>query len=93
YLLAVIFFVLFCFYLAISKYGKIRLGGDEEKPEYPFFTWIGMLFSAGFGVGLVFWGVAEPMTHFANPPTGFGVEGETEQAAKLAMRYSFFHWG
>jgi glycine betaine transporter len=93
YLLAVIFFVLFCFYLAISKYGKIRLGDDEEKPEYPFFTWIGMLFSAGFGVGLVFWGIAEPMTHFANPPTGFGVEGETEQAAKLAMRYSFFHWG
>ncbi|MGB7999100.1 MAG: BCCT family transporter [Anaerobacillus sp.] len=93
YLLAVMFFVLFCFYLAISKYGKIRLGKDGEKPEYPFFTWIGMLFSAGFGVGLVFWGVAEPMTHFANPPAGFGVEGETEQAAKLAMRYSFFHWG
>ena len=93
YLLAVIFFVLFCFYLAISKYGKIRLGKDGEKPEYPFFTWVGMLFSAGFGVGLVFWGVAEPMTHFANPPAGFGVEGETEQAAKLAMRYSFFHWG
>ncbi|MGG1686051.1 BCCT family transporter [Pseudalkalibacillus sp. NRS-1564] len=93
YLIAVIFFVVFCFYLAISKYGKIRLGPDDEKPQYPFFTWIGMLFSAGFGVGLVFWGVAEPMTHFANPPAGFGVEGETEQAAKLAMRYSFFHWG
>ncbi|WP_270180716.1 BCCT family transporter [Alkalihalobacillus sp. CinArs1] len=93
YLLSVVFFVLFCVYLAISKYGKIRLGKDGERPEYPFFTWIGMLFSAGFGVGLVFWGVAEPMTHFANPPAGFGVEGETEQAAKLAMRYSFFHWG
>ncbi|TLS36156.1 BCCT family transporter [Pseudalkalibacillus caeni] len=93
YLLSVIFFVLFCLYLAIGKYGKVKLGKEGDKPEYSYFTWVGMLFSAGFGVGLVFWGVAEPMTHFANPPFGLGVEGGTEEAARTAMRYSFFHWG
>ncbi|WP_347551509.1 BCCT family transporter [Pseudalkalibacillus hwajinpoensis] len=93
YLMAVMFFVLFCFYLAFSKYGKVRLGKEDERPKYPYFTWIGMLFSCGFGVGLVFWGVAEPMTHFGAPPFGLGVEGGTEEAARTAMRYSFFHWG
>lgn len=92
YLLAVFFFVLFLIFLAFSKYGKIRLGTDSDRPQYSFFTWIGMLFSAGFGVGLVFWGVAEPMSHFITPPyadtTGLTVEG-----ARLAMAYSFFHWG
>ncbi len=91
YLIAVFFFTMFCLILAISRYGKIRLGGDESRPEYPFFTWIGMLFSAGFGVGLVFWGVAEPMSHFFEPP--MGIDGQSEQAARVSMRYSFFHWG
>src|SRR5690554_4025309 len=68
YLLTVFLIVVFLIGLAISKYGAIRLAGEGEKPEYPFFTWIGMLFSAGFGVGLVFWGVAEPMSHFFTPP-------------------------
>jgi glycine betaine transporter len=68
YLLAVLIFVLFLLALAIGKYGKIRLGRDDERPEYPFFTWIGMLFSAGFGIGLVFWGIAEPMSHFFETP-------------------------
>ncbi len=93
YLITVMFFVVFCLYLALSKYGKVRLGKEDERPKYAYFTWIGMLFSAGFGVGLVFWGVAEPMTHFGTPPTGLGVEGGTEEAARTAMRYSFFHWG
>ncbi|WP_349409783.1 glycine betaine uptake BCCT transporter [Pseudalkalibacillus sp. SCS-8] len=91
YLIAVFFFTIFCLVLAISRYGKIRLGGDDSKPDYPFFTWIGMLFSAGFGVGLVFWGVAEPMSHFFEPP--MGIEGQSEEAARTSMRYSFFHWG
>ncbi|WP_445002405.1 BCCT family transporter [Exiguobacterium alkaliphilum] len=92
YLLAVFFFVLFLVFLAFSKYGKIRLGADSDRPQYPFFTWIGMLFSAGFGVGLVFWGVAEPMSHFFTPPYA-DTQGLTVESARLAMAYSFFHWG
>ncbi|WP_174734708.1 BCCT family transporter [Mesobacillus harenae] len=92
YLLSVLLFVIFCLFLAFSKYGRIRLGGDDDRPEYSFFTWIGMLFSAGFGIGLVFWGIAEPMSHFFTPPT-VGTEAMTNEAARTAMRYSFFHWG
>jgi glycine betaine transporter len=92
YLLSVLIFVLFLVALAISKYGKIRLGRDDERPEYPFFTWIGMLFSAGFGIGLVFWGIAEPMSHFFKTPYP-STEALTEEAARLSMAYSFFHWG
>ncbi|KFM94648.1 MAG: BCCT family transporter [Paenibacillus macerans] len=92
YLLGVFAIILFLIWLAISKYGAIRLGGEKEKPEFPFFTWIGMLFSAGFGVGLVFWGVAEPMSHFFTPPFS-GVQGESVEAARIAMGYAFFHWG
>lgn len=92
YLLAVFIFVIFLIGISISKYGKIRLGPASSRPEYPFFTWIGMLFSAGFGAGLVFWGVAEPMSHFFNTPFP-GLEAQTEEAARVAMGYSFFHWG
>ncbi|WP_233004852.1 BCCT family transporter [Exiguobacterium aurantiacum] len=92
YLLAVFLFVVFLVFLAFSKYGKIRLGTDQDRPQYPFFTWIGMLFSAGFGVGLVFWGVAEPMSHFITPPYADTTE-LTVEGARLAMAYSFFHWG
>lgn len=92
YLLGVFFIIIFLVWLAISKYGAIRLGGEEERPEFSFFTWIGMLFSAGFGAGLVFWGVAEPMSHFFSTPFA-GIEGQTEDAARIAMGYSFFHWG
>jgi choline/carnitine/betaine transport len=92
YLFSVACFVFFCLFLAFSKYGRIKLGKDDEKPEYSLFTWISMLFSAGFGVGIVFWGVAEPLTHFASPPLK-GVEAQTAEAARLAMRYSFFNWG
>ncbi|WJY27909.1 MULTISPECIES: BCCT family transporter [Sporosarcina] len=92
YLLVVFGLIVFLVGLAISKYGAIRLGGDEERPDYPFFTWIGMLFSAGFGVGLVFYGVAEPMSHYISAPVS-GVQPNSEEAARLAMGYSFFHWG
>ncbi|WP_211747718.1 BCCT family transporter [Paenibacillus sp. Marseille-Q4541] len=92
YLLSLFVIIVFLIWVATSKYGSIRLGGDKEKPDYPFFTWIGMLFSAGFGVGLVFWGVAEPMSHFFNTPFA-GVEAGTTDAARIAMGYSFFHWG
>lgn len=92
YLLSVLFFVLFCIVLALSKYGKIRLGRDEDRPEFPFFTWIGMLFSAGFGIGLVFWGIAEPMSHFFTPPSDT-IDALGAEAARVSMQYSFFHWG
>ena len=92
YLLIVFALIVFLIGLAISKFGAIRLGGDDERPDYPFFTWIGMLFSAGFGVGLVFYGVAEPMSHYINAPIS-GLEAGTEEAARVAMGYSFFHWG
>lgn len=91
YLLAVFIITLFLIFISISKYGGIRLGADTDRPEFPFFTWIGMLFSAGFGAGLVFWGVAEPMSHFFTTP--FGNEAQTPEAARIAMGYSFFHWG
>lgn len=92
YLLSIFVIIIFLIWVAASKYGTIRLGGDREKPEYPFFTWIGMLFSAGFGVGLVFWGVAEPMSHFFTTPFA-GLEPGGVEAARVAMGYSFFHWG
>lgn len=92
YLIAVFSFTLFLLYLIFSKYGKVRLGGDDEKPAYSLFTWISMLFSAGFGISIVFYGVGEPMSHFNHPPFG-GVEPLSEQAARLAMGYSFFHYG
>lgn len=92
YLLAVFIFVIFLVGLSFSKYGKVRLGPQNSRPEYPFFTWIGMLFSAGFGAGLVFWGVAEPMSHFFSTPFQ-GLEAQTEESARVAMGYAFFHWG
>ncbi|HWL11659.1 MAG TPA: BCCT family transporter, partial [Ureibacillus sp.] len=92
YLLSVFVIILFLLSLAISKYGSIRLGGNKAKPDFSFITWISMLFSAGLGVGLVFWGVAEPMSHFFTTPTD-DVEPLTAEAARLAMGYSFFHWG
>ncbi|MGR9047691.1 BCCT family transporter [Halobacillus faecis] len=92
YLISVFGFVIFLAALGLSKYGKIKIGPQDSKPEFPFFTWIGMLFSAGFGVGLVFWGVAEPMSHFFETPFS-DLDAQTEDAARVAMGYSFFHWG
>jgi len=92
YLISVFGFVIFLGALALSKYGKIKIGPPDSEPEYPFFTWIGMLFSAGFGAGLVFWGVAEPMSHFFTTPFDT-LDAQTEEAARISMGYSFFHWG
>jgi len=85
-------FLVFCVTLALSNYGNVRLGTDEEKPEFAYTTWLGMIFSAGMGVGLVFWGVAEPLSHYNEPPLGMA-DARTPEAARLAMRYSAFHWG
>ncbi|TLS48908.1 BCCT family transporter [Paenibacillus antri] len=91
YLITTFLFLVFALILAFSRYGNIRLGQDDDEPEYPYFTWLAMLFSAGMGIGLVFWGVAEPVFHYLSPPEE--VEGSTPLAAQTALRYSFFHWG
>ncbi|GAA0739857.1 glycine betaine uptake BCCT transporter [Clostridium oceanicum] len=91
YLMAMFFFVVFALILAFSKYGKIKLGPDDSKPEYKTSSWFGMLFGAGMGIGLVFWGVAEPLSHFTSPPNG--LEAGSVEAANFAMKTSFTHWG
>lgn len=85
-------FVAFLLYLAFGKYGKTRLGPQDSTPDFSFFSWINMLLSAGFGVGLVFYGMAEPMIHYLGPPHGLA-EAKSPEAMHLAMQYSFFHWG
>ena len=90
YMGVVALFFLFILYMAFSRYGSIRLGPDDSEPDYSYFTWTAMLFSAGIGVGLMFFGVAEPITHFAKPPVG---EGGTVEAAEKAMLITYFHWG
>lgn len=95
WLFLIIVFILdiFLIGLAITRFGRFKLGGDNEKPEFSFISWICMLFSAGLGVGIVFWGVAEPMTHYLKSPMPNEVKGSTLESARLAMGYTFFHWG
>ncbi|MCD7033961.1 BCCT family transporter [Metabacillus sp. GX 13764] len=90
YLLSATFFLVFAIVIIFTKFGNIRLGKDTDRPEYSYISWFSMLFSAGMGIGLVFWGVAEPLNHYSAPPTG---EPSTNQAAKDSLLYSFFHWG
>ncbi len=90
YLLSMFVFVIVALMLAFSKYGKIKLGADDDVPEFSTKTWFAMLFGAGMGIGLVFWGVAEPISHFVNPPNM--IPGSPE-AVSFAMRASFKHWG
>jgi glycine betaine transporter len=92
YLISTTLFLFFVAYLAFSRYGKVRLGRDDERPEFSRISWFAMLFAAGMGIGLVFWGVAEPISHFDTPPYAMADAG-TPEAAELGMRYSFFHWG
>lgn len=82
--------LILCIYLAMSRYGDIRLGAQTEAPQYSLFSWIGMLFSAGVGIGLIYWGTAEPLYHFMAPPLG---EAETIESAKQALNITFLHWG
>ncbi|MFP3421839.1 BCCT family transporter, partial [Bacillus sp. SIMBA_161] len=91
YLLIVSVMVIFCLYFLVSPMGQIKLGKDTDKPEYSFATWIAMLFSAGMGIGLVFWGAAEPLSHFAIDPAT--AEPGSQEAFRESMRFTFFHWG
>lgn len=91
YLLVVVLIVGFCAFLILSPVGAIRLGKRSDRPEYSNASWFAMLFSAGMGIGLVFWGAAEPLSHFAiNSPVA---EEGSQEALKEAFRYTFFHWG
>ncbi|OCH14377.1 MULTISPECIES: BCCT family transporter [unclassified Aliivibrio] len=87
-------FVVFCLALIVSPFGKIRLGGDKAKPDYSMISWIAMLFAAGMGIGLMFWGVAEPVAYFTGWfETPLGVEAYTPEARQLALGATMFHWG
>ena len=90
YVLSVAIFLMLLIYIAVSDLGKIKLGLDHSQPTYSNGSWFAMLFTAGMGIGLMFFGVAEPVMHYVAPPSG---EPETIQAAQQAMRVTFFHWG
>lgn len=90
YVWAVTAFILFLFYLMFSKYGNIKLGPNNSKPDYSFFSWVSMLFAAGMGIGLMYFSVAEPIQHFSNE---IFINNSVIQRAKDAQMYTFFHWG
>ena len=92
YMLSVAIFLVFTLYLAMSRYGEIRLGPDDCEPDYSRLSWFAMLFSAGVGIGLMFFGVSEPVLHYANPPVD-SIEPESALAARTAMNATFLHWG
>ncbi len=87
--------IVFCFVVAMivvmfSKWGKVKLGEPDEEPEFNTMAWFAMLFAAAMGIGLVFWGVSEPLCHYFGPPWG---EAASDEAVGVALRYAFFHWG
>ncbi|MGJ3351763.1 choline BCCT transporter BetT [Morganella sp. Je.2.23] len=90
YILAVALILLTVAYLGLSRFGQIKLGPDHSQPQFSYISWFAMLFSAGMGIGLMFFGVAEPVMHYLNPPAG---DPQTVQAAREAMGITFFHWG
>ena len=90
YVLVIALIAVMVLVLSVSRYGDIKLGPDHAEPDYGFLSWFSMLFAAGVGVGLLFYGVAEPVLHFLSPPVG---EGGTEAAAAGAMQLTYLHWG
>jgi glycine betaine transporter len=91
YLWVVLGLVVFAVFVAFSRYGNLKLGAEDDEPEFTVGSWFAMLFAAGMGIGLVFWGVAEPVSHYGTAPPG--IASRTPDAANAAMRYVFFHWG
>ena len=85
------FFVLFCLLLVATPLGRVRLGGADARPDYSRLTWFAMLFAAGMGIGLMFFGVSEPVEHFLQPP--LGLEAADTAAARLGMASAIYHWG
>ncbi|MBD5772670.1 BCCT family transporter [Marinomonas colpomeniae] len=95
YIYAVATFLIFCFACCLSPFGKLKLGQDDEKPEFSFFSWFSMMFSAGMGIGLMFYSIGEPLYHFQTNPALMqsGAEGANAAAVPSAMRYTLLHWG
>ena len=93
YSLIVAGFVAFALLVAFGPYGNITLGKDDDPPAYSLVSWFAMLFAAGMGIGLVFWGVAEPLSHYASPPPGTPADTPDAEKAQAAMTTSFLHWG
>ncbi|MBD8042701.1 BCCT family transporter [Arthrobacter sp. Sa2BUA2] len=91
YVAAVAVFVAFALWIGLSRYGDIKLGKDEDEPEFSVMSWFALLFAAGMGIGLVFFGVAEPLSHYASPPPG--VAGTPIQLAQRALTQTYLHWG
>jgi choline/glycine/proline betaine transport protein len=91
YIILVAAFVVFAVWMGVSRFGDIKLGKDDEKPEFGLMSWFSMLFAAGMGIGLVFWGMSEPLTFFTNPKPG--VTGNPQELAAAAMSQTFLHWG
>lgn len=91
YVASILVFILFLAAVAFSRWGNIRLGKDTDQPEYSNFSWFAMLFCGATGIGLVFWSIAEPLSHYVSPPEG--IEGGTIEAAKFSVRTCFLHWG
>ncbi|EWG98818.1 BCCT family transporter [Halomonas sp. BC04] len=91
YVLLVAFLLLFMIWLGTGRYKNVRLGSDFEQPEFTFFSWVAMLFAAGTGVGILFWSVAQPILQFQENP--FIADGMSPDAARVAMRLTYFHWG
>ncbi|WP_055563416.1 BCCT family transporter [Streptomyces atriruber] len=85
-------FLVLCVVLALSRFGRIRLGTDDARPEFTNLAWIAMMFSAGMGIGLMFYGVGEPLTHYLDPPPSSAAAPRSGGAARTALEYSFFHW-
>jgi len=90
FVIAVNIFIVFSIFIAFSRFGGIRLGGKDAEPEFSTLAWFAMLFSAGMGIGIMFWSVGEPIFHYLSPPMA---EGETVAAAREAMSLTYLHWG
>jgi choline/glycine/proline betaine transport protein len=94
YIISLNIFLVFVVWLAFSRFGGIRLGPDDAEPDFSYFSWLTMLFSAGIGIGFVFFGVAEPLSHFAiDPPPWLEAKPGTVEAARESMIVTFLHWG
>lgn len=92
YTLGSTFLLCFCLWAGFSRYGDVKLGGPKAVPELSVYTWWAISICAGIAIGIVFWGVAEPMAHYTNPPPFLHVEGKSLAAGETALRYAFFHW-
>lgn len=95
FIAGVTIFLIFLVYIALSRFGRLKLGADDEKPKHSDMAWFGMLFAAGIGTILMFWAVAEPAFHFADPPRGeeMGIEAGSEEAAREAIGFTLYHFG